>query len=56
MYRKSTIAALSGPSGADEPKGLKAFSPYLPEDNLIAHGIMHQLKLSHAMTPDLAMD
>lgn len=56
MYRKSTIAALSGPSGADEPKGLRAFSPYLPEDNLIAHGIMHQLKLSHAMTPDLAMD
>jgi ceramide glucosyltransferase len=56
MYRKSTINALRGPSGREEPKGLKAFSPYLPEDNLIAHGIMHQLKLAHAMTPDLAMD
>jgi ceramide glucosyltransferase len=56
MYRKSTIASLKGPSGRDQPRGLTAFSPYLPEDNLIAHGIMHQLKLSHAMTPDLALD
>lgn len=60
MYRRSTINALRGPSDSKQfttsLKGLPAFSPYLPEDNLIAHGIMHQLGLSHAITSDLAMD
>jgi ceramide glucosyltransferase len=60
MYRKSSLNALHDPSSsirnASDPTGLLAFSPYLPEDNLIALSIMHQLKLSHQMTPDLAMD
>ena len=66
LYRKSDIARISPPGKStstqsndhsnDRATGLATFGPYLPEDNLIAHSIMHQLKLGHAMTPDLAMD
>jgi ceramide glucosyltransferase len=41
---------------SDPPTGLAGFSPFLAEDNMIASAIMHQLKLSHRMTSDLALD
>ncbi|KAJ9128369.1 hypothetical protein QFC24_000662 [Naganishia onofrii] len=61
LYRRSTLNQLQSPSPSlraspNPPTGIAAFSPYLPEDNMIASGIMHQLKLKHRITPDLALD
>ncbi|KAJ9125648.1 hypothetical protein QFC22_000610 [Naganishia vaughanmartiniae] len=60
-HAKMYLAILQSPSptlraSPNPPTGIAAFSPYLPEDNMIASGIMHQLKLKHRITPDLALD
>ncbi|KAI5451916.1 Ceramide glucosyltransferase, variant 2 [Naganishia albida] len=61
IYRRSTLSQLESPSARartepDAPRGITAFAPYLPEDNMLASGIMHQLHLAHRITADLAMD
>jgi ceramide glucosyltransferase len=61
LYSKTNISTLTTPSPTlqalpNPPIGLEAFSPFLAEDNMIALSLMHQLHLTHAMTPDVALD
>ncbi|WWC87552.1 uncharacterized protein L201_002442 [Kwoniella dendrophila CBS 6074] len=61
MYSRDSISHLTTPSPSlrqlpNPPSGLAGYSPFLAEDNMIALGLWHQLKLKHAMTSDVALD
>ncbi|WVR04083.1 hypothetical protein IAU60_001082 [Kwoniella sp. DSM 27419] len=61
LYSRTSISQLTTPSPTlrsmpNPPTGLAGYSPFLAEDNMIALGLWHQLKLKHAMTSDVALD
>ncbi|WVQ83528.1 hypothetical protein IAT38_005669 [Cryptococcus sp. DSM 104549] len=61
LYSRTNISHLTTPSPSlralpSPPSGLAGYSPFLAEDNMLALGLWHQLKLKHAMTPDVALD
>ncbi|OCF30818.1 ceramide glucosyltransferase [Kwoniella heveanensis BCC8398] len=61
MYSRENISQLKTPAPSlralpNPPTGLAGYSPFLAEDNMIALGLWHQLKLKHAMTSDVALD